>query len=88
MRGGGRLLNRQLFGSANPAKRCDSSRLGGVRDSQAGRIWDGGHDLTASQDGIRVDFAGEGDQRQYENDDQGSHETDFCQRLRLNRSDL
>ena len=88
MRGGGRLLNRQLFGLAKPAKRYDLSRLGGVHDSQAGRIWGGGHNLTASQDGIRVDFAGEGDQRQYKNDDQGSHETDFCQRLRLNRSDL
>ncbi len=45
-------------------------------------------DLSAGQDGIRVDLAGDGQQRQHENDDHGSHGRSDRVQLRPNRSDI
>ena len=44
-----------------------------VRNGHGGGIRDAGRDLTACQHGVRIEFAGDGDQRKYEYDGYGFH---------------
>ena len=57
----------------NPSRAAFGTRLNRVGDSQGHRIRVGMRCPSAHQHGVRTDSAGDGDQRQYKDDGQGSH---------------
>jgi len=57
-----------------------------VRCSHGSGIRGARQDLTSCKHGVRIDFAGDGDQRQQENNAYGSHGFDYCAQMRPNRA--